>query len=244
MNSARAALKRSRIFNFNEIDRDAWVARQAKAIAAGSHVLDVGAGSAPYRSLFSHCVYRTQDSSQLRPEQLRDGGYCSVDLVSDAASIPLPDASIDVVLCTEVLEHVAEPIRVIGEFARILRPGGRALLTAPLGSGIHQEPFHFYGGFTPWWYRKILGEAGFGAIEIETNGGAYRLFGQEAIRFVRTTLPVRMPMSLPARFVWLPVWLLLAPVLGLAVPIVGAVIDRFDRERRFTVGYHVSAVRL
>lgn len=78
----------------------------------------------------------------------------------------MEDASFDVVLCTEVLEHEPEPIRAVHEFARIVRPGGKLLLTAPLGSGLHQDPFHFYGGYTPYWYRRFLTEAGFDNIEV------------------------------------------------------------------------------
>jgi len=45
----------SAILNYNVVERDAWVARQAGALPAGSRVLDAGAGSCPYRALFSHC---------------------------------------------------------------------------------------------------------------------------------------------------------------------------------------------
>ena len=45
------------------------------------------------------------------------------------------------------------------------------------------------------------------------------------------------------RLLWLPMWVMLFPVLGLAVPVLCKWLDRFDRERRFTVGYHVTARR-
>jgi len=109
-------------------------------------VLDVGAGSCPYRGLFAHCEYRAQDLAPLRGDQLRHGAYGQLDYVSDLAAIPVPDGSFGAVLCTEVLEHHPEPITVVKELARILEPGGKLILTAPLGSGIHQEPYHYYGG--------------------------------------------------------------------------------------------------
>jgi hypothetical protein len=46
-----------------------------------------------------------------------------------------------------------------------------------------------------------------------------------------------------AELVWAPLWLLLLPVLGLLIPLACAVLDRYDREPRFTVGYHVTAAR-
>ena len=233
----------SDLFAFNLRNRDRWVAAQAARAAAGARVLDVGAGSAPYRSLFSHCDYKTQDFARLDDSQLRHGGYGQIDFECDAKSIPVPDGSFDIVLCTEVLEHVAEPIAVVREFARILTAGGHLLLTAPLGSGIHQEPYHFYGGYTPYWYQRFLGEAGFGDITIAANGGTLRHFAQEAVRFVRMTRPFGLGMPIVAELAWLPFWCLFAPVLALAVPLVAKPLDRFDREQRFTVGYHVTAVR-
>ena len=144
-----------RLMFFNLRCRDAWVKQQSGLIPPGSRVLDVGAGSCPYRVLFTHCDYRTHDFEQLKSEQLRGHqGYGRVDYVSDICAIPVPDASFDIALCTEVLEHVPDPIRAVREFGRILKPGGTLLLTAPLGSGLHQEPFHFYGGYTPHWYRR------------------------------------------------------------------------------------------
>ena len=237
----RKFLSHSPIFAFNQILRDRWVAAQAASLPEGSRVLDVGAGSCPYRTLFAHCDYRTQDFTSLQDDQLRYGGYGRIDYVCDAAAIPVEDGSFDAVICTEVLEHVPEPIPVVHELGRVLRPGGRLILTAPLGSGIHQEPYHFYGGYTPYWYQRFLDEAGFTDIKVESNGGFYRHYGQESLRFVVMTRPLAP--GIPA---WLtvagaPLWLILAPILGLLLPALGALLDRFDVERRFTIGYHITA---
>src|SRR5262245_22280792 len=127
------AVAHSDLLAFNLRNRDRWVAAQAVEVPAGSRVIDVGAGSAPYRSVFRHCEYKTQDFKQLEDAQLRDGQYAVIDFVCDAKSIPVPNGSFDVVLCTEMLEHHPEPIAVVRELSRILAPGGRLLLTAPLG---------------------------------------------------------------------------------------------------------------
>jgi SAM-dependent methyltransferase len=133
---------------------------------------------------------------------------------------------------------------VVQELARILRPGGVLLLTAPLGSGIHQEPYHFYGGYTPYWYQKFLAEAGFEHVSVTANRGFYRFFAQESLRFLQLSAPWRLAVAIPVRMLWAPLWLLLAPLLGLLMPVLGVVMDGWDQEKRFTVGYHVRAVRL
>ncbi len=57
------------------------------------------------------------------------------------------------------------------------------------------------------------------------------------------TRPFALGMTLLAELAWLPFWCLLAPVLVLAIPLAAKLLDRFDREQRFTVGYHVRAVK-
>lgn len=240
----REFLKSSRLFAFNLLNRDEWVRKLAESVPGGALVLDVGAGSCPYRGFFSHCIYKTQDFEQLSPDQLRHGNYGKIDYVCDASDIPVPDGTFDVVLCTEMLEHVPEPIEVISEFARILKPGGRLILTAPLGSGIHQEPFHYYGGYTSYWYEKFLPAHGFMRVSVQANAGSFRFFSQEALRFLQSSRPFRLGMPLVLEIAWTPVWMFLVPVLGLLVPVTCAFLDRFDTEKRFTVGYHVTAEKI
>ena len=234
----------SPIYNFNLVERDRWVRRQAARIPPGSKVLDLGAGSCPYRDYFGDCIYKTQDFAALSPEQLRDKqGYGQIDYVCDATAIPVEDGAFDVVLCTEVLEHVPDPAGVVREISRVLRPGGVALLTAPLGSGLHQTPYHFYGGYTPFWYRKVLQEAGCEDIEIEANGGFFKHYGQETIRLAKLTAPHRLPSPAWFKLLWTPVWLASLPWMVGVCPLVAHYFDRFDDKKEFTIGYHVAAVK-
>ncbi len=236
-----------RVFDFGQCERDLWVSDQAKSFPPGTKVLDVGAGPCRYRDAFAHCDYKSQDFCQHTGSTsgpLADKGifkYGPIDYVSDATSIPVADCSFDVVLCTETLEHVPEPSKVIHEIARILRPGGRLLLTAPLGSGLHQEPFHFYGGFTPYWYRRFLPEAGLEEIVVEPNGGFFKHYGQESQRFSAWIDPRRVPGIF--KVILLPFWLVTVPFFRCLLPLACHWLDRLDGHRGFTVGYHVTAVR-
>lgn len=236
----------ARVYQFADSARDEWVASQAQSLPAGSRILDVGAGPCRYRRLFAHCRYETQDFVQYQggdygPFSDRSTWqYGRIDYVCDAAAIPVPDSSYDAVLCTEVLEHVPEPIHVVNEIARILRPGGRVMLTAPLGSGLHQQPYHFYGGYTPHWYQRFLAAAGFGAIEITPNGGFFRHYGQESQRFSALLDPRRCRR---ARLLVAPIWLITLPWFRVIAPLLCHVLDSLDEHRGFTVGYHVSALK-
>ena len=143
------------------------VAAVAAVLPKGADVLDAGAGEAPYRPLFSHCAYRTQDW----PGSVHKGGR-SADVVADLHDLPIPDASFDFVLCTEVLEHVADPDRCAAELRRILRPGGGVLVTVPFVGELHEEPYDFRR-FTSLGIEAMLREAGFTEVSAAPLTGYY-----------------------------------------------------------------------
>jgi 2-polyprenyl-3-methyl-5-hydroxy-6-metoxy-1,4-benzoquinol methylase len=55
----------------------------------------------------------------------------STRVVGDLAALPFADASFDIVMSTEVIEHLAQPVDGVRELVRVLRPGGRLVLTTP-----------------------------------------------------------------------------------------------------------------
>ncbi|CAG1023244.1 Sarcosine/dimethylglycine N-methyltransferase [Methylococcales bacterium] len=177
------------LINFSSTIRNKWVADKAQSVASGALVLDAGAGECQYKSLFAHTNYKAQDFAQYKGSQegvqKESWNYGGIDYVSDIVSIPVADAEFDVVLCTEVLEHVPDPVAAITELTRVLKPGGRLLLTAPLGCGLHQQPFHYYGGFTPHFYRMVFDQVGIETIEILPIGGLLRHVAQEVHRVGR-----------------------------------------------------------
>ena len=231
----------SDLVQFNQRNRDRWVAGIAERLPPGTRILDVGAGECRYRSLFGHCDYKAQDfgkyegtSRGLLSETWK---YAQLDFVCDASAIPVDDGGFDAVLCIELLEHVPEPIKVLKEIGRILKAGGWAFISAPLGSGLHQQPFHFYGGFTPHFYRHFLGELGFEVVSITPNGRFFRMLLQEMNRGTDIIQSHRrFPRWHPAR------WLLRAA----SSDYVARWISRLDDEipiDEFTVGYHVEALK-
>ncbi len=226
---------------FNQYKRDIFVREFVQRLKPRALVLDVGAGPGRYREIISSkCSYRAHDFG-VEPSTI--GKYTPLDYESDVCMIPVDDGSFDALICTEVLEHVPEPICAVKELGRILKDGGLLLLTAPLGSFLHQQPYHFYGGFTPHWYAKFLPEAGLELISIERNGGFFSFFGQEARRFCDLSTPSRLPFCW-YKPIWAVSWSALVPAFLLALPMIAPLLDRIFPDDIATVGYHVIARKI
>lgn len=69
--------------------------------------------------------------------------YASVDIVSSIDRLPFEDASIDQIINIAVLEHVPNPIEVVAEFYRVLKPGGKLYCFVPFIQGFHASPWDF-----------------------------------------------------------------------------------------------------
>lgn len=232
-----------RIFAYNRKRRDRWIMKQAINIPNGSKVLDVGAGGCPHRKLFNHCEYFSQDFVQLSGEQIQDQlGYGKIDYVCDILDIPVADESFDVIICTEVIEHIPDPISAIKEISRILKRGGILLITAPLQSGLHQEPYHFYGGYTKYWYEKFLTDNNLLDIKIEPNGSLYTTYFSLGLTIFKSFLEIliydknllRKLIAILSITVFFPILLILNPIFSFFWE------NSFSGEG-FTAGYHVVA---
>ncbi len=205
----------------------AFVTRMAHHVPAGTDVLDAGAGEAPYRELFAHCHYVTADW----PQSVHKGGRAA-DISASLQELPVPSGSFDAVLCTQVLEHVDEPLAVLCELHRVLRPSGELWLTVPLVWPLHEEPYDFFR-YTSYGLRHILIRAGFDPVEVEPRNGAFATLAQllaTADQFVGDgadgmTKQRRRLFADMAR---------LAPQL--------AAFDHLDRLRIFPLGYSVRAL--
>jgi SAM-dependent methyltransferase len=138
-----------------------FVMEVAAEAEPGITVLDLGAGDAPYRELFAHTHYVTHDWDK----SVHLGGR-HADVVGPAWELPIAASSMDLVLCTQVLEHVPSPQAVLAEISRVLRSAGRVALTVPLVWQLHELPYDYYR-YTPAGLEYMLGEAGF--VEIQTH---------------------------------------------------------------------------
>ncbi len=119
---------------WSRVRLDRAIAKSA-SLAHGT-LLDVGCGRKPYQKLFQPHVER-----YLGLEYSPGSGYRGnlADFCGDAGYLPIADSSVDTILCTEVMEHLPDPERAVSEFARVLRPGGTVIATAPFFYPIHDS---------------------------------------------------------------------------------------------------------
>jgi ubiquinone/menaquinone biosynthesis C-methylase UbiE len=124
--------------------------------ASGGRTLDLGAQNGPYAAQFPRRV-----ALDLHPA-------ANIHLRGDAHALPFVDGAFDVVLCTEVLEHLTEPQRAIDEMFRVLKPGGELLLTTRFLFPIHDAPCDYFR-FTKYGLRHLLRRFEDVQIEEETD---------------------------------------------------------------------------
>lgn len=133
----------------------------------GGSILDLGCGEQPFRRMFS-------DAAQYVGLDIPSGFGMSHShhnlLLFDGSKIPIRSASIDLVLATEILEHVNDVQRLLSEVMRVLRPGGRVFLTTPWSARIHYEPFDFRR-VSPHGMAQYATETGLRLEHVESRGG-------------------------------------------------------------------------
>ncbi len=146
-----------------------------KKYSTSAATLDIGASGNDHREIFPNRTTLNIDASG-KP-----------DVVADAHKLPFGDASFETVVCSEMLEHADNPQKVIDEIKRVLKPGGRVVLTTRFAFPIHDAP-NDYWRFTPYGVRKLFSE--FEILEVATEGGPFYAIAVQLQRiFFQTDLP-------------------------------------------------------
>lgn len=172
----------------NESDRLEWLENVLLQLPIGSRILDAGAGELDQKKFCSHLDYVSQDFAQYNGsgdnKGIQTGSWdnTKLDIISDIINIPEPESSFDAIMCIEVFEHLPNPIEAIKEFSRLLKNGGRLIITAPFCSLTHFAPYHFYSGFNRYFYETHLKANNFSIIDITANGNYFEFMAQELRR--------------------------------------------------------------
>lgn len=124
--------------------------------------LDVGCDVSPYRGILAKHGWRV--------ETLDIAAGPGVDYVGTVEQTGLPDASFDLVLCTQVVEHCLDPWRALRELNRVIRPGGYLLWTVPQVWFYHPHPADNWR-FTPEGVTRLSEAGGFKVVRLLAQGG-------------------------------------------------------------------------
>jgi SAM-dependent methyltransferase len=182
-------------------------------------IVDVGCGHRPYRGwLDSEARYVGLDveGSQADPDIL----------VAAGAPWPLESASVDAIVCTQVIEHVADLDHMLGEIRRILRPGGTLIASVPFAYNEHGAP-HDYRRVSVHGMRRLLAQ-GFEVVELSPIGAIGSTTGQFFLNWLNTALGGSPGLRL-VKGLFLPMFVALSG----AVNAIAVGLDHLDRTAAF-----------
>jgi SAM-dependent methyltransferase len=125
---------------------------------ADGRILDYGCADVPYRSFFAPSVeYLAADLP---------GNPDATLTINPDGSVPVEDESVDVVISTQVLEHVSDPTQYLAECARVLRPGGQLLLSTHGFMVHHPDPVDLWR-WTCEGLREAVSRSGLEVVRFE-----------------------------------------------------------------------------
>lgn len=155
------------------------------------------------------------------------------DVIADVAQpLPIRDHAADCVVTFDVLEHVAEPGRMLAESWRILQPGGILMISVPFQWWVHEAPWDFYR-YTRHGLEYLLGKAGFADVQVQATTGFWVMWvlklNYQLAKLIRGPRPMRMLI----RALLIPVWWL-----GQSLALL---MDTAWHEEGETAGYFVVA---
>jgi len=127
-------------------------------------LLDVGCGTKPYKEMFNVDAYIGLDIDTEASRQRGDADH-----LYDGTSFPFADSSFDSLLCNQVLEHVFNPDEFLHEINRVLKPGGKLLLTVPFVWDEHEQPYD-YARYSSFGLRALLEKHGFTILQHQKLG--------------------------------------------------------------------------
>ncbi|MEO7911318.1 MAG: class I SAM-dependent methyltransferase [Roseiflexaceae bacterium] len=141
----------------------------ASSSYARGRLLDVGSGNQPYQRWLRGVTEYIGIDINHQTSRPAVGGL--------AYALPFAANSFDTVFSTQTLEHVEAPDLAVAEMARVLRPGGYLILTAPQTWRLHEKPYDFYR-YTRFGLQYLLEHNGLQVVEIEAQGGVWVTIGQ------------------------------------------------------------------
>lgn len=103
-------------------------------------------------------------------------------VLGDGCCMSFDSNSFDTVLNIQVLEHVFDPLAMVKEIARVLKPDGYGVFLIPQTNPMHLAPHHYYN-FTRFWIREAMEQGGLTIIELTPIGGMWASIASDLVYF-------------------------------------------------------------
>ncbi|NUN70029.1 MAG: methyltransferase domain-containing protein [Bacteroidetes bacterium] len=150
-------------------------------------LLDIGCGTKPYEPYLS-----VQEYIGVEIDTERSRTTSKADLFYDGTRIPCEDGAFDAVLANEVFEHVFNPDAFLMEVNRVLKPGGKFLITVPFVWDEHEQP-HDYARYTSFGLVHILRAHGFEVVRHSKSVSDTRVIFQLINEYIYKKTYVQSP---------------------------------------------------
>ncbi len=128
-------------------------------------LMDFGCGAKPYKSLFSVSEYIGVDYDGEGHNHNNE----DIEVFYDGVNIPFDNETFDSIFSSEVLEHLFNPEDILKELNRVMKTGGKILLTCPFTICEHEVPIDF-ARYTSFAVKALLERNGFAIVEQRKTG--------------------------------------------------------------------------
>jgi len=146
--------------------RESFLKESFETCGKRGRLLDLGCAKKPFEPLYA----RYTDSSVGIDVPTTQHEDTRIDVMANGMALPFDREAFDIVLCTEVMEHVPEPQKMLREIRRVLRPGGMAIMTTPFMVPEHEQPWDFYR-YTRFGLRYLAEQAELEVVELRPFAG-------------------------------------------------------------------------
>ena len=173
-------------------------------------MMDFGCGTKPYQSLF------TQAAEYIGVDYAGEGHSHEneqIDVYYDGKTIPFPDNTFDSILASEVLEHVFNLEDILKELCRVLKPGGKILITIPFAWKENEIPVDF-GRYTSFGFKNLLERNGFSIVHIDKSSNSVQTLTQQWVTYWHSHI---LPKFRPFGRIVTPCFSFVSNVFGLGV---------------------------
>jgi len=203
------------------------------AVGVTGDVLDVGCGNRPYQAFFINA------KSYIAIDRLSGVGVTrsnnairikGIDVAGSAEALPFCSECFDVVLATQLIEHLPHPSIFFGEVSRLLKQNGCLIITFPLIAPLHEEPYDYFR-YTEHGIKLFCHEHELKIERVEKMGGGWLAIGY----LIRDILYADASSS------QISLWARMLRFFGDALYDISNALDRRDKHPEGTLNYLIVA---